>query len=473
MSISAKSKRLIYEGSVEEHFNQFKARYLSDAANVEGSGISVRDFSTENHIGTIIDARTDLIPSTFEVLVKNKGGEVDERLTAEIAEWTEKGVFGMGQNFWERQELWNRTLEVQGDLFPQIYQNDDGEWSVNAIPSDDLRVEIKTDPLNMEKILSVDLLWYAGTTHIKQASSDSENKKNVQLRVVFSEEGVRAEGMPTTDAAKINNSLNGLWQMNHIMRLPRDGSPYGVSAVEELLPAQNEIANAATKLSIASKCAAIKLLAPPASVNIDEWVTQYNADSARARVAPGMIKPYPLEAVGGDSHVAELDALLQKKIDFIYEAARVPRKRDNVDLRSGKAMLMSNAGLRSYIESMSRFRARQWEKFFINYLLLSGKISEGDGYEVFVSYPSFDVKDAEERKATIEAVRQGFIDGKVSGETYLRTLVNEGFLDKDTDVKAELQAAADDSIGFRPLNAPKVEGEKMEPMMEKENGDAS
>jgi hypothetical protein len=431
--------RLLYEGDITEHFNQFKARFVETDADMTS-----RNFDIENHIKTIVDSRLLVTPVTFDI---NAGDHQDT-----IDGWIEKPVFGAGQNFWENQMRWNLDLELYGTNYHQFFEGDD-DLHVNLIPPD-VEATIKTSEFNVDEILSYEFYWKPFSEIKKDGTSEDKVYGHGQRTLIYSEDGVEEVGFERGILGKkkeTRNQLsaaNGLWQIHRMRRFPRSDSPYGPSAVEELIEDQNGVNFIAHCLFLAIKMLAFGMYGPPASLNEEQmglWLGAYNADKTH-RVYPGKLNTYALEVIKGDPQLEGLLKRLQAKVENMYHKAQVPIRRENVDLRSRKAELFSSHELAEYTEQVTRTRARQWEQFFGKYLALKGEVEKPEDAEIKITYPAFETKGAEEQKITLEALTTAKADGIISKETYLKELVRVGIFDKDLDIEEELVKSEDEAV---------------------------
>lgn len=441
--------REVYEGNVATHFSIMKGRFVEKDADM-----TIRNFDTENHIKSIVDARVQATPNTFEIEIgdeeEKKEGQKQltegEKRREELLEWLEKPVFGGGQNFWENQVRWNLDLEIYGHIYLQFFEGEDG-LHVNQFPTT-LDVEVKTSEFNIDEIREYRIIFDSVQLVRREGTIETKVDHTARKTIIYSEEGVRAEGFQETETVpKVENVTNGLWQIQRMRRLPRSNSPYGYGGVEELIEAQNSVSFYTMCNLQGVKFGAFGMYTPPKGMNSEEmqlWLDAYKADSDH-KVYPGALKLYALENVAGSPFIDDIDKIVMRKVEHMYQLGKVPRRKENLDLRSAKAQLFSSNDLRVYIESKTRFLARQWEQLFTKWMLLEDKISTVEDANVTVTYPTFEIKGADEMKVVSESVEMDHRDGIITKATRLRTKVALGIYDDDLDVDKEIQEAEDET----------------------------
>lgn len=426
--------RKIYEGDTPTHFAIMKARFVEGDADM-----SSRNFDTENHIKSIIDARVFVTPNTFDV----DAGE--DTATKALLEWLEMPVFGGGQNFWENQLRWNLDLEIYGHIYLQFFDRK-GVLNINQFPPP-LEIKVITSEFNVDDIQEYLIKIDPSTERRREGTREEKIGQRGEKRIIFNEDGVRTEGFGASEnVPRVANETNGLLQVQRIRRIPRSNSPYGIGGVEELIESQISISFYTMCNFQAVKYGAFGMFTPPKGMSEDEWklwLDAYKSDSSH-KIYPGALKLYPLENIAGNPFINEIDTLTMRKVDHIYQIGKVPRKKENMDLRSGKAMLFASHDLRIYTEMKTRSLARQWEKLFAKWFVLSGRIEDLDEAEITVTYPSFELQDASETKVSSDSLKELHDDGVITGATRLKEVVKLGIVDEDTDVAAETQAAEDE-----------------------------
>jgi hypothetical protein len=432
-----------FKGNVGAHFSLFQKRFIDMNA---GANISLRDFDFENHIRPILEARIVNTPSIFDVEVKrdsSSDAKVDKKLTDILSDWLSQKVFGLGGDFWDAQRRWNEGLELFGDQYLKFYRPANGVLNISTMPYH-VDVHVESAPWDVQDITRYVFIWSAQLSQDKTQSGSATRRINSRF-TEFGPDGIKDSGSELPEV----EGENGLNYIHHMRLGASTDSAFGTGGAESLMQAQMSANMLSTNLLKTIKNEALGMWVPDLTggIGIHDFIELFNASRAeQGKMYAGAIKALPFKNVSGNPQVEPILRALERKVEHMYRVGRVRYRPENQDMRSGKAMVMADAELRTYIEEKERGLARQWEGLFAKYFVLEGLVPSVEDVvsRIEVRYPAFDSIDPEERRVFSENIAKAFADGVIGRKTYLSELVRMGIVDKELDVEAELMAAEND-----------------------------
>lgn len=363
-----------YDGDRTYIYNEFVSRRVNSDIATEDR-LSVRDFYYQNEIKTIQDTRVNFVPTSFDLEVQSKAGEVREELTNEVLEWLDGPWFGKGQSLWEALPGYYKTQENAGTLFLKLLVKDK-QIQVQKPYSED--VTITVDSADVSKVISYEFKWYETVTF------EDGSEQEVEIREVVDLESYKRYQA----GALMSETAHGLdfIPVVIIVREEVEGSPYGSSGIEGLIESQNNVNVALTKRAWATKYNSFQVWCPEQGEDVTPGTS--------LKVTPGALSPIAIKAVGGNIDLVSIENELDDCLTHLYRTGCVSRPDDKevITADSGVALNTKLEPMKRYTEGKLVYLKDGFEKLITYYLRMKRK-GIGDSVKVVVTYPSLERED--------------------------------------------------------------------------------
>lgn len=370
-----------YDGDLPTIYRDFVSARVAPTVRRENEGkpqsetglIPQYEFYWQNVVRLIIDMRVDFMPNTFDISAMPAGSDrEDEAITSELRDWLDDNNFNH-RTFWEELNGYYRTQEKAGTVYLKLYLKD-GKATVRKWNS--RYVSVETDPVDVQEVVR----------YVFEVSRGEPTPDGGSTTATYREEIDGKEIVTKKDGAETKREAHG-WPFIPVVRIVReadDDSPYGIPAVPELVPAQQDVNMALTKRAMTTKYNTFKVWSPR------------NEDPNRkvagpVRIAPGAVAPFPIDAVGGDINLSAVEKELDDALEYLYNLGKVPRpqKDRSLGVTSGEAILKMTEPLRKLVATKQAYCREAFEDL----LKKAWHIMHGQEIDVSVKFPSLDVED--------------------------------------------------------------------------------
>jgi hypothetical protein len=414
--------RALYAGDRAVTVEHLKSIAIASGVDrASGLDASYRDFPVLNELRAIIDRRIDIMPKAFD-FVPDETRNGDEQLARRLNAWADIDLREIMPEFYRDQEL-------DGNAAPVLSREAPGE-PIRCTLRDTQQLGLSIDP-RTRRYLAARFVW----------SDRMPDGAELLYRQTFDD---RSESFMAGEREAQPQRLHGFASVPVVIvpRIREHGRVLGVSGVPEHVEAYMHFLWSHYLLAVANKYEAFGIYCPAKGEDSGALLPdQDTGRQATFEIRPACLYPIPVEKVGGNINVGSIVSQLEDARAVLYRIGKVRAAREQIDARSGKAIMMDTAELRDYAAKKLLQTRRGLMRIAELVAWAEGWVPVGQSVGVSINFEDDTGSDAAEQSKRAETWFKLWAAKGCTTEQLLFQWQRLGMLDEDDDPKAMAEAA--------------------------------